>query len=77
MTEHRPQDRRVDYRSCRIGGPVFAIGASGQHDDSFEARLVQFLQPGENGAYDLYSLGADSSPGGEGPAADIGNWDLN
>ena len=37
----------------------------------------QFLQPGENGAYDLYSLGADSAPGGEGAAADIGNWELN
>jgi len=24
--------------------------------------------------YDLYSLGSDSKPGGEGDAADIGNW---
>ncbi|MBT8446665.1 MAG: type II secretion system major pseudopilin GspG [Gammaproteobacteria bacterium] len=36
----------------------------------------QFLQPGESGTYDLYSLGADNAPGGEDVAADIGNWDL-
>ena len=30
--------------------------------------------PGKNGAYDLYSLGADSQEGGEGVNADIGNW---
>ncbi len=36
----------------------------------------QYLSPGENGEIDLYSLGADSQPGGEGIAADIGNWDL-
>ncbi|MGF1643533.1 MAG: type II secretion system major pseudopilin GspG [Thiotrichales bacterium] len=36
----------------------------------------QFLSPGENGEIDLYSLGSDGQPGGEGLAADIGNWDL-
>lgn len=34
----------------------------------------QFLQPGENGRYDIYSLGADGRLGGEGADADIGNW---
>ncbi|RVU31672.1 MULTISPECIES: type II secretion system major pseudopilin GspG [Neptunomonas] len=34
----------------------------------------QYLQPGENGAFDLYSLGSDGENGGEGQAADIGNW---
>jgi general secretion pathway protein G len=37
----------------------------------------QYLSPGEHGAFDIYSLGADGQPGGEGAAADIGNWDLN
>ncbi|MGV6816489.1 MAG: type II secretion system major pseudopilin GspG [Thiotrichales bacterium] len=37
----------------------------------------QYLSPGENGEIDIYSLGADGQPGGEGIAADIGNWDLN
>jgi len=34
----------------------------------------QFVIPGEMGVYDLYSLGADGRPGGEGLDADIGNW---
>ena len=35
----------------------------------------QYLQPGVRGEYDLFSLGADRARGGEGNAADIGNWD--
>ena len=34
----------------------------------------QYVFPGENGAFDVYSLGADGRLGGEGDAADIGNW---
>lgn len=35
----------------------------------------QYRFPGERGrAFDLYSLGADGEPGGEGLNADIGNW---
>lgn len=34
----------------------------------------QYRQPGEHGEYDLLSWGADGKPGGEGTAADIGNW---
>ena len=37
----------------------------------------QYLNPGVrsgNGSYDLYSFGADGVSGGEGLAADIGNW---
>lgn len=34
----------------------------------------QYRFPGEHGAYDLFSLGADKAPGGEGLNADIGNW---
>jgi general secretion pathway protein G len=30
--------------------------------------------PGEHGPYDLYSLGADGQPGGEGENADVTNW---
>ncbi len=37
----------------------------------------QYLSPGQNGTFDLYSLGADGQPGGEGTAADIANWSLN
>lgn len=35
----------------------------------------QYLQPGVKGEFDLFSLGADNRPGGEGAAADIGNWE--
>jgi general secretion pathway protein G len=34
--------------------------------------------PGKHGGeYDLYSLGADGQPGGEGINADVGNWNLD
>jgi general secretion pathway protein G len=35
----------------------------------------QFLSPGVKGDIDVFSLGADRARGGEGNAADIGNWD--
>lgn len=34
----------------------------------------QYANPGERGRIDIYSLGADGQPGGEGLDADIGNW---
>jgi len=34
----------------------------------------QYAYPGRHGVYDIYSLGADGREGGEGNAADIGNW---
>ncbi len=38
----------------------------------------QYIYPGTHGTeYDLFTLGADAQPGGEGINADIGNWDLN
>jgi general secretion pathway protein G len=37
----------------------------------------QYVYPGTHGKeYDLYSLGADGQPGGEGIDADIGNWNI-
>ncbi len=35
----------------------------------------QYLNPGNNGEIDIYTLGADGQPGGEGLNADIGNWE--
>ena len=37
----------------------------------------QYLNPGNNGEIDVYTLGRDGRPGGEGVDADIGNWNLN
>ncbi len=34
----------------------------------------QYRNPGRNGDFDLYSFGKDGREGGEGEAADIGNW---
>lgn len=34
-------------------------------------RPYQYANPGKNGAYDIYSLGADGAPGGENENADI------
>jgi len=34
----------------------------------------EYLFPGENGRYDIWTLGADGRPGGEDANADIGNW---
>ena len=35
----------------------------------------QYRAPGENGDYDLYSLGSDNAEGGEGEAQDIVSWE--
>jgi len=36
-----------------------------------------YLSPGQHSQIDIYSLGADGQPGGEGVDADIGNWNLD
>jgi general secretion pathway protein G len=37
----------------------------------------QYVIPGSHGKeYDVFSLGADGAPGGEGIDADIGNWNI-
>ena len=38
----------------------------------------QYVSPGvRNSDYDVFSLGADGRPGGDGSNADIGNWNLD
>jgi general secretion pathway protein G len=34
----------------------------------------QYKAPGQHGEYDLFSLGSDGQPGGEGDAADVTSW---
>jgi general secretion pathway protein G len=36
----------------------------------------QYMYPGTHGEVDIFSLGGDNKPGGEGTNADIGNWNL-
>ena len=38
-------------------------------------RDYEYRAPGRNGAYDLYSLGADGVEGGDGDNADITSWE--
>ena len=53
--------------------------------DGYLARLpkdpwgapYRYVIPGTQGRFDLFSLGADGQPGGEGEDADIGNWELD
>ena len=39
-------------------------------------RPYLYLNPGLKGEIDVYTLGADGQPGGDGPNADIGSWNL-
>jgi general secretion pathway protein G len=36
----------------------------------------QYLNPGRMGEIDVFSLGADKQPGGEGSGGDVGSWNL-
>ncbi|KXF82533.1 type II secretion system major pseudopilin GspG [Enterovibrio coralii] len=36
----------------------------------------QYLNPGEHGTVDIFTLGADGQEGGEGINQDIGNWNM-
>jgi general secretion pathway protein G len=36
----------------------------------------QYLNPGVHGEIDVFSLGADGAPGGDGNNADVGSWAL-
>lgn len=37
-------------------------------------RPYVYVQPGTHGPFDIYSLGADGTAGGEADNADVGNW---
>jgi len=39
-------------------------------------RTYLYLNPGVHGEIDVFSLGADGKPGGDGANADIGSWQL-
>ncbi|MBX5463216.1 MAG: type II secretion system major pseudopilin GspG [Steroidobacteraceae bacterium] len=63
----QPTDPSI--RNWRPGGYIKRVSKDPWGND------YQYVYPGTHGGeYDLYSLGADGQPGGEGTAADIGNW---
>lgn len=60
--------------SAEAGGGGRAEAYIRRLPDDPWGRAYQYVVPGEHGAFDLYSLGADGQEGGEGLDADIGNW---
>ena len=40
-------------------------------------RPYNYLFPGVHGQFDIFTLGRDGQPGGEGEDAEIGNWNLD
>ncbi len=59
-------------KSWRAGGYLQSLSKDPWKNDYI------YVAPGTHGGdYDLYSLGADGQPGGEGVNADIGNWNLD
>ena len=65
----KPNDPNL--RNWKVGGYIDRLP-----NDPW-GRPYLYLNPGNQGEIDIYSLGRDGKPGGEGIDADIGNWDLN
>lgn len=62
-----------------VSRPASAAGWSGPYLRSGLPRdpwgnQYQYRSPGERSEIDIYSLGADGAPGGDGENADVGNW---
>ena len=65
----QPADANV--RNWKQGGYIDSMRKDPWGND------YAYIAPGTRGGdYDLYTLGADGQPGGEGPDADIGNWNI-
>lgn len=66
----KPEDSAV--KNWRAGGYLKRMIKDPWKND------YQYTVPGTHGGdYDLYSFGSDGQQGGEGTAADIGNWNLD
>ena len=65
---NRPADPSI--RNWKAGGYVDRLP-----NDPWGNRY-EYLNPGTHGEIDVYTLGRDGRPGGEGIDADIGNWTI-
>lgn len=65
---NRPNDPNL--RNWKAGGYLTRVPA-----DPWGNPYL-YLNPGNNGEIDVYTLGRDGRPGGEGIDADIGNWNI-
>lgn len=54
-------------------GPYLRQGKAVPNDPW--GKPYQFQSPGSHGEYDLFSLGLDGAPGGEGENKDVNSWD--
>lgn len=74
--------RTEDGLDALVTPPANLTSASRFRADGYIRRLPEdpwgnayrYAYPGRTSAFDVYSLGADGEPGGEGLDADIGNW---
>ncbi len=60
-----------ELKNWRKGGYIKKLSKDPWGND------YQYQQPGTNGEFDIFSLGADAQAGGSDEAADIGNWNLD
>jgi general secretion pathway protein G len=60
-----------DIRNWKEGGYLKRLNKDPWGHD------YQYAYPGAQGEFDLFSFGRDGQAGGEGPDADIGNWNLD
>ena len=78
---------RFNYPSSELGLKALLRSEEDNYKNNLNTRVYikslpkdpwgndyQYIIPGENGEYDLFSMGADGDVGGEGLNADIGNW---
>jgi general secretion pathway protein G len=72
-------EQGLDALVAKPSGQPDAPGWKGPYLDRVPkdpwGRPYQYQRPGQHGEIDVYSFGADGKPGGEGEAADVGNWD--
>jgi len=63
-----PPQGEPPARNWKPGGYLKSVP-----NDPWQNRY-QYLSPGIKGEIDVFSLGSDNKPGGDGAAGDIGNW---
>ncbi|MGC4027823.1 MAG: type II secretion system major pseudopilin GspG [Steroidobacteraceae bacterium] len=63
-------EKPQDARNWKAGGYLRRASKDPWGND------YQYRYPGEHGEIDIFSLGADGQPGGEGLDEDIGNWSV-
>ena len=73
-------DQGIDALITRPADPSIRNWRTGGYMDKIPkdpwGTPYQYLYPGQNAEFDIFTLGADGQPGGEGINGDIGNWSI-